>query len=224
LASNPEKFNDDLLKFQKDVQFIRSKIGPKATIMAGNRVLRAATTIAVRNVVKELSGKGYPEVKQKHVRARMKVRNMSLQRPFGRMTAYVQDMPAIHLSLGKHGVAKGKKLYRESVKYNAKKPGKNTAIGGSYSKVGGVKVGGRFFPNAFVNVIRKNQTVHILRRKQKATWSGKTRLPIDVIKYPMRNAFAVHFERALLDSIDQNYQKEFDLAYRLEQGRLLGTI
>lgn len=218
-----DKFDRDMERFQKNVEFVRQKIGPKSTIMAGNRVLRAATTIAVRNVVKDMSSRGYSEVKQKHIRARMKVRNMSLQRPFGRITAYVQDMPAIHLSLNRQGVARGKKFYRESVHFNPKKPGKNSNIGGSYSKVGGVKVGGRFFPNAFVNIIRKNQTVHVLRRKQKATWAGKTRLPIDVVKYPLRNAFAVHFEQALKDSIDQNFQKEFDLAYRLQQSKLLAS-
>lgn len=221
ISVDAKKFNADMAKFQGRMDRLREFAGPRATTIAGNRVVRAAVTIATRATIADLHSNGVTEVKQKHIRNRMRVRNMSVKKPKAYLNAYVQDMPAIHLGLNRQGIAKGKKFYRESISFNARKPGKNSKVGGSYSKIGGVKVGGKFFPNAFINVIRKNQTVHILRRKQKATWAGRVRLPIDVIKYPLRQAFAKHFAPSLQKSIDANYQKEFDRAMTLELAKLL---
>ena len=223
--ASAKDFAKDLKRFDKDMTTIREHVGPAATVMAGNRVLRSALTLTVKAVHKEQP----PEIKQFHIRNRIRVRNMSVGRPIGYMHAYVRDMPAIRLGYKKGSSRiEGMKVYRKHAKRGPSGKYRMRAKGGARSQLGGVKVGTKFIPNGFVNIATKSKfgskgpTVQIFRRHQKETWASPgVRAPFSVVKYPLRKTFDKHFKASLQKSIKDNYDKEFDAAYKTGMAKLL---
>jgi hypothetical protein len=69
-------------------------------------------------------------------------------------------------------------------------------------------------PDAFVNKIRRNRQIHVMRRKQRATWDGKTRLPVEVLKMHLQSSFDRHFKRSFVQVARADYNKEFNAAFK----------
>ena len=69
-------------------------------------------------------------------------------------------------------------------------------------------------PDAFVNKIRRNKQLHVMRRKQRATWDGKTRLPVEVLKMHLQSSFDRYFKRAFVVVVRADYNKEFNAAFK----------
>lgn len=187
----------DIAKLVKSFEGMRKELAPQVMSRSINRILSKAKTQAVSKSAKEL------KVRVKDIRPRVFVRRSSKKVVRGQLRGYAKPMPVISIVSGRKG------------QFVSRKAGRRR------SGLGGVKIGGLFMQNAFVNVVRRSQTVHILRRQQKATWAGSKRLPIDVVKIEIEPAFNRHFIPAVEQKLKSDYQKEFDANFNYYLARVL---
>ena len=228
-------FQRQIDTFNTQVEKLRQHVGPSATVMAGNRVIRSAVPIVVERVKAEVPA----EVKKIHIRGRIKTWNMSAKqvRPQGKMFFKISDLPAIRL---------GFKKKENAIRFT---PVAKFTEKGRRSKRGpGIKIGTKTFKDGFVNVplgqYRRGGNYQVLQRETERTWrpgehgwkywpygASKTamrgnraaipaRAPYRLIKYDLETPFRRHYRKSLQLSIDRNYQKEFNRAMELGLARL----
>jgi hypothetical protein len=174
----------------KEMRAIAAKAAPKAMTSALNKVAGKAKTATVSAVAKEVG------VRVKDVKPRVHLRKARWEdvNTYGSLrsilSAYVKPITAVSLLSGRKGGAGFFKRTKQTTKSGK---AKKVNVGGS-SKLGGMKVGKIFFPNAYIALVSPNQKVHILHRKQKATWASPgVRAPVDVARVPLQGAFDRHF-------------------------------
>lgn len=124
------------------------------------------------------------------------------------LRAYSKPIPVARGLEGRKGAA----LHRSP---QVDKHGKPKRVRtGSSSGLGGLRIGRKFYPNAFVNVIRRNQVIHVMRRRQKATWIGtgpnRKRAPVDVLKTPIDSAIEQQFRPTVERILVRDYAKDFE--------------
>jgi hypothetical protein len=195
-----DKWEREYAKMLQNMEAVTEKVGPKSMTMAINRMSSRARGIAARAVAKE---KAIPLFM---VNRRIWARNANLKKLYSSNRAYVSDMSMINLmDNARGGFVKGKRPHRQ--------PGD---VGPGY---GGITIRGHFMPDAFVNKIRRNQVLHVMRRKQRATWTkGKDgsakRLPVEVLKMHLQSSFDRYFARAFVVVVRADYNKEFNSAFK----------
>jgi len=220
MAVTIDSFARDMDRINKDLEVVGEKLAPQALVMAGNVIIRKAKT----RLVGEVWSTQPPEVLQRHVAKRIFTRNMSLKHPYGRMTSYITDMPAIALSEHK-GV--NKTLKGTDAKAYTFEPRRNAATKKQRregTSAFGVKVGKKYFNRGFIQKTRadKGNSFHVFVRPGK-TWgkgnSGwnhpKDGAPRDLRaefvfqKYDFRTPFLQHHDKAMHDAMDRHFEKEF---------------
>ena len=232
-AEQLEKQHDTIAK---NIETVRERVGPQATVKAANRVLASAVGVTTKRVHAEI---GKPEVKQHHIRNRIRTSNMNVKRPRGHITAYIQDMPAIHLGYVKKASKPPKATAYHVQKRSAKIPGKRAKARGAKGKPMGVKVGAKIFDNAYVAKTRgdKGGVYQVLERRGRKTWKkGRSgwgyaannaprdaRNPQFVIKYSFKKAFEKNFIPSVEFVIARDFSKEFDAAEKNQIRLMFGT-
>ena len=232
----PEQLEKQLDTIAKNIETVRKRVGPQATVKAANRILTTAVGVTTKRVHSEI---GKPEVKQRHIRNRIRTSNMNLKHPRGQITAYIQDMPAIHLGYIKKASKPPKATAYHVQKRSAKIPGKRARARGAKGKPMGVKVGTKIFNDAYVQKTRgdKGGVYQVLDRRGKKTWKdGRSgwgypkggaprdaRNPQFVIKYSFKKAFEKHFIPSVEFVIARDFSKEFDAAEKNQIRLMFGT-
>lgn len=190
-----DKWERDYAKMVENIETVNEKIGPKCMVQAINKMATTARGKAAKTVSKE---KGIPLFV---IRRRMFARNANLKRILSLNRAYIKPVPLI--AIGENARTRQQK---GSFKFRQKGD-----VGPGY---GGTKVRKHYAADAFVNVIRKNQRVHVMRRLQRATWDGKKRLPVEVLKIPLQASFDRHFKKTFVEVVNSRYDIEFHAAWK----------
>ena len=178
-----ERWEYEYQKMEQNIQLVKDAVGPKSMVQAINKMARTARGKAAKKVSAEM------KIPLFLIRRRLVSRNASLKRIMSRSRAYIKPIPLIALGENaRTGNQKGTFKHRKA-----------GDVGPGY---GGTKVRKTFAADAFVNVIRRNQKVHVMRRKQRSTWAGKKRLPVEVLKVPVDAAFDRHFRKSFVEVVN----------------------
>jgi Prophage minor tail protein Z (GPZ) len=189
--------NRDFSRLYSTLDSLEKNIVSKSSARAINRV----SDISKSRTTKEIAAK--LNVKQKLVRRRLYIKRANSRKLQSLITFYVNDIPVISLgeksARGSNNIITGKVLSKRT--------------GRRRSQLPGVKIGGRFFHNAFINTVRSSGKPHILRRK------GKPRTPIEVVTLPLRKASAGVLIRNVNKAVEQHLSNEFekDFNHRLNK-------
>lgn len=190
-----EKWERDYSKMVSNIEAVKVAVGPKCMVQAINRMARTARGKAAKTVAAE------KKIPLFVVRRRMFARNANLKRILSINRAYIKPVPLIAVGENaRTGQQKGSFKFRQEGE-----------VGPGY---GGTNVRKHYAADAFVNVIRKNQKVHVMRRMQRATWEGKKRLPVEVLKIPLQGSFDKHFRRTFVEVVRARYDIEFNAAFK----------
>jgi len=190
-----EKWERDYQKMVANIETVKEAVGPKSMVQAINKMATKARGVAARKVSAE------KKVPLFVVRRRMFVRNASLKRILSTNRAYIRDVPLI-------SVGENARTGKQTGTFKHRQKGD---VGPGY---GGTKIRKHYAADAFVNVIRRNQVVHVMRRKQRATWDGKKRLPVEVLKIKLDASFDKHFRKSFVDVVNARYDIEFNAAFK----------
>lgn len=140
-----DSLDRDIQKLARKLSDISKNAVPKADFAA----LRKVTAQTKSRVVKDVAGE--VKIPQKHIRKRVYTK-VKVARDYrrARITAYRRDIPVISLGLVQTSVNR-----RTGIK--------------------NLKVGGRMYPGAFINQIRKTGQWQVMQRK------GAKRYPLEVL-------------------------------------------
>ncbi|GAA4652390.1 phage tail protein [Kistimonas scapharcae] len=164
-----------------------SDISKRAVTKSDYAALRKTAGQIKTRVVKDVAGEA--KIPQKHIRKRIYTKvKISRDQRIGRITGYRRNIPAI--SLGTVSTARTRK-----------------------GQVRGIKAGGRTYPDAFVNKIRKTGQWQIMRRK------GAKRYPVEVIVVKIAPFVDRYLPRRAAEIMRQKYPAllEHELKYRLQK-------
>lgn len=203
-----EKWEKDYAEMVKNIESVKKIVGPRSMLMAINRLASTARGTSAKKVASER------QVPLFLVRRRMYARNANMRTLTSINKAYIKDIPFIALGENaRSGEQKGAFTYRSDGDIG---PGfGGVKIKNPIKLVDGKrKTSYRKVADGFVNVIRKNQKVHVMRRMQRATWSGGKRLPVEVLKLKVDSSFQRHFRPTFIAIVNKNYEKEFHAAFR----------
>lgn len=207
-AATDKQIRESLLLFEG----LRKKAAPKALVRTLNEIGAKANTETAR-AVGVATGIQYKLVKRriKMRRARWSDVNEGTSTVFAILRGYVDPMPVAHL------MGKGRVVRRKGGPTRRRKG--STPRGA----LGGMKVRGKFYLGGFVQEIRRNKSVHLLYRKQKATWirPGK-RAPTEVYKIPLQKEFDQMFEPIAYRRLQHDYAKVVERNLDFYTNQLLG--
>jgi hypothetical protein len=180
------QLDKDLAKTYKIMDAMSDIAAPKALTSTLNKVGAKVKTRTTSKVAKSVRAR----VKDVKPRVRMRRARWDDLKTYGSLKniihGYAKPLPAIRLAIGRSS----------KLQYATKNRPK-----------GGIKLAGHFFPNAFIQLIHSNNKVHMLVRKQKATWkSPGVRAPTDVVKIPLQPAMEQH----LPDAAKHFMKRDFD--------------
>jgi hypothetical protein len=225
-----DKTFKDIDSLIKDFEYVEKRVGPAAVAAALNHTMNSARVAVTKHVRDEsrlmyrrggkdffIGPKGDGAVKLKHVRNRLKVRKAAAKKPEVRLKAYISDMAAIRVAEGNPAAVK--KIYVASATQATKK---------RKAKIGGLRVGRRQYPGAFLNKVDSNKTYQFMMRLQPKTWQkghsgwadwrkgdknrNRYREPYTVLKYSMREAFQDTqqiVDKVFAEKFKQNYHSNF---------------
>lgn len=216
-----------LIGLETDLEFLERVAGPKARVMALNKLRARVRTEATREIWAQtrflptvdskgrvLLAKSIPTgIKQAHIRNRVRTTKSTKYRPFFDSTTFVKPIPVISLNKRLKGggtTIKGTVVRRKSSRKRSSR--------------GGIKVGTAFFPNSFLQVTQQGG-IQIFMRKQKKTWREGTsgwgrapgttqqdRLPYDIHKLDIKPVAKEVFAPTIARVVDQEAQTEFNRA------------
>jgi hypothetical protein len=231
-----------LLRLESDLEYFERVAGPKARVRALNRLRVTMKARVARELWQNLrylplvdsKGRKIREknirtgVKLKHIRDRIFTSQANKRRPFTRLIVYTTPIPAIRLTSSSKGgttTTKGQFMKR--------KGGRRAA--GRSSKLGGLSIGGVIMPNAFIQFSKRNQTFHVFRRNQRATWlPGKSgwdvkpgsnqfglRHSYDTVKFDIHEAANKHTAAAVEKVVQERAALEYNRALEQVGAQLL---
>jgi hypothetical protein len=237
-------------KLEGHLEYLTDHFANDAVRLALNEVARKCKTNLVRAIAAEplhqsLTGQFASQrlPKLPPMRARQKdVRNLIYVRGAKKkhfkegetqkatMLGYANDIPAIRLVTTKVRGGGGATRAKGGISHTATRSSKT---GRKLKKptVGGIKLGGTVLPDAFINVARYNEQVHIMRRTTEKTWKkGRTgwayskrkekaprqdRMPIGVVRYDIKTPMSKKMAPVVARTVDQEAQKSYDRAMNI---------
>ena len=239
---HPKVFRD-LKKLDKNFAYIEKRLGPQVTARSLNRVTKTAQGRVARYVrdntqlmmrkrgqTRYIGPKGDKAVKLMHVNKRLFVGRATLRRLHSRLKGYAQNMPAIRVGDNRVG---GKRLVVMG----------RATVSKKRSTLGGLRIGRRQYPNAFLNLVTGNKgggggKYHMLMRYQKKTWikghSGwkdwrrgsstrnRWRTEYTVLQYDLNTPFQKTNDVVQM-VFDERFEKEFNQNFAYYAGRSLAT-
>ncbi|VUD48442.1 hypothetical protein TDB9533_01234 [Thalassocella blandensis] len=182
-----EPIERQIKRYQKKLNKIAGVETPRATASALNKTARSVIPKVVRYVSQET------KVPQKFIRKKTFVSRATSRKQRAKIYGYAQAIPVVSL-------LKTKQLLKGARRGTNKR---------------GVRVAGRQYDGAFINVLRKSGRFQVLKRL------GKGRYPLEVIKIPIEK----EYERALEFFSRQKMRDDFplllkrDLQYRYRKYR-----
>jgi hypothetical protein len=228
-----------LFKLESDMEFVERVAGKQAVVAALNKMRITVRSRTVKKIYAQtqylpmVDSKGRKitdkkvksGLKQHHIRERIRTSRATRYKPYSDATVFVRPIPliALHKKVPKKQGG-GVKTEGQIVRRKSSK---------TRSTRGGVKIGGRMFPNMFVQFVRKNQMLHIFQRKQRATWkegtygwgrapgtTGKDRMPYDVPKMNLQPIAAKYFPPEVSAVVKERAQIEYTRALNATGARL----
>lgn len=233
-------------KLEGMLDYLTEYHGNDAVRLAINEVARKCKTNLVKAIASEplnqalrgqFAGQRLPRLpalyaRQKDVRPLIYVRGARKKnyQPGEMQTAtmigYANDIPAIRLATRKIRGGGGDTLAKGGITH--------TSTHGSTGRkrrkptVGGIKIGSTVLPDAFINIARYNNQVHIMRRTTEKTWrpgrsgwkayrQGKRaarqdRMPIGVVRYDIKTPMSKKMGPVVQFTVAVNAQDSYDRA------------
>lgn len=163
-----------------------------------------------------------------HVRGALR-RHKETKKPYALILGYANDIPAIRMATVKKqktGSFEAKGSYSHYATHGKPRKGSKPGAKGrklKKARLGGIKIGSTLLPDAFINVARYNNQVHVMRRMTKKTWKpGHTgwgyardkgpaegRAPFGVVRYdvktPMERNMPVVVQKVVADQANKVY-------------------
>ena len=164
-----------------------------------------------------------------HVRAAKK-RNVEPGKPSEVVIiGYANDIPAMRLATVKKQKT-GNRVSAGKFSHAATKGSRGRKL--KQARLGGITIRGVTLPDAFVNVARYNNQVHVMRRIKTKTWKPgmhgwghaknkaptKNREPFGVVKYDVKTPMEAKMQRVVNFTVAVNAQDSYDRA----MGYLIG--
>ena len=216
-----------LIGLETDLEFLERVAGPKARVMALNKLRARVRTESTREIWaqtrflptvdsqgRKLLNKNVPTgIKQAHIRNRVRTSKATKYRPYFDASTFVKRIPVISLHKNMKGggtTIKGTIVRRKSSRKRSSR--------------GGIKIGTAFFPNSFLQITRQGG-IHVFMRKQYKTWrpgtsgwgrpAGTTqadRMPYTVHKIDIEPVARQVFPPTVARVVEQEAQIEFNRA------------
>jgi len=228
------------------LDYLLKHYGNDAVRLAINEVAKKCKTELVRTIAAtplqqslnaQFAGQQLPKLppiraRQKDIRSLIWVRSAKKknyvpgQKQSAKMVGYANDIPAMRLVTTKVRGGGGAKR----AKGGFTKTATHGKTGRKLKKPtqGGVKLGSTVLPDAFVNIARYNNQVHVMRRTTVKTWKpGRTgwaawkrgegaprqdRMPIGVVRYDIQTPMERNMPAVVARTVDKNAQTSFDRA------------
>ena len=189
-----------LINAINNLSSISNRMIPKASAMAINRVATRAIGRSVKAVAKDVG------IKQKVVRNRVSVTKRATEKePFFKAKVRQYGVSARHFPSAVRQVKQNARRYKSALNRQSKRkrPSKNPI--GKFSTI---RVNGYIDHNVFMQKL-PNGFVHIVQRM------GDERLPINVIRYPIKDKVEENFTKISTEVVQSDMRKE--LSYAMAQ-------
>ena len=234
-----QSYNKDTAALVKNFKYIEERIGPQATAKSLSIVATTSKGVLARQVRDEarlmyiykkqqtyIGQPGDPAVKMKHVSKRVFVQRASVKKLRAKVKGYTKNMPAIRIAERNPKVVK--RFYVTGATHTKKKG----------HKIGGLRVGRRTYPGAFLNRASPNNTFQFFIRLQRRTWQkghsgwkdwrkgdknrNVFREPYAILRYDIKTPFDKTKE--VVDAVfAARFAREYERQFAYYSGRALSN-